>query len=157
MIFEESLFSSSIYVWKIAIFTFKSLNFLVDLGPYLLMNVPTWIHYKFLKRPETWINVFVFQVFLSFNFSNHCRWCSSCSFPREASKSHFKVIIFLSSGSLNHWILALFPGPQDYYAWDFDYIIIDSGYPGFSYNSHVIHLTKRYRILYWLSVFILSY
>lgn len=96
-------------------------------------------------------------MFLSFNFSNHCRWCSSCSFPREASKSHFKVIIFLSSGSLNHWILVLPPGPQDYYAWNFDYIIIDSGYPGFSYNLHVIHLTKRHRILYWLSVFILSY
>jgi hypothetical protein len=127
------------------------------LGPYFI-NMPAWMHYEFLriKRPATKVNVFVFQVFLTFKFPNHWRWCSSCLFPREASNSLFKVIIFLSSSSLNHWIFILLPGLQDYYAWDFDYIIIDSWYPGFSYNLHVIHLTKRHRILYWLSVSILS-
>lgn len=155
-----SLFFSNIYLRKTAIFfSFKLLNFLVDRSPFLVMEVSTWMHYDFLKtkRPETRINAFVFQVFPSFNFANHWRWCSSCSFPREASKSHFKVIIFLSSGSLNHWIFMLLPGLKDYYPWDFDYIIIDSRYPRFSYNLHVIHLTKRHRILHWLSVSILSY
>ena len=78
---------------------------------------------------------------------NHCYWCYKLLISQGSIQQSPRDDDHFVFSSRNRRIFILLTGLQDY-AWDFDYIIIDSWYPGLSYNLHVIHLTKRHKIFY---------
>lgn len=138
-------------LWEAAMFACRYLYFLVDLSHYSVLCLPESImaFSRWRDQQRAWTSLSL-QI-SSQQCVNHLWWCSKLLISQRSKQQSPQDDDHFIFSSLNHWIFILLLELQEY-AWDFDYIIIDSRYPGHSYNLYVIHLTKRHKILYWFLV-----